>query len=145
MKSYLHGHSTLQFPPINHNGWTHQESLSGGLHSRHHPRTSLVPPTLSSHLGHRSAIASGDNCFQECLHQPCTSFLEAPPGGHFLLTFCHKHQHSWSQFLPWGENAKNSFHQPATRLTPFHCYPAASVSLDSHWRFQPFSLIDLYH
>ncbi|KAL0165649.1 hypothetical protein M9458_037493 [Cirrhinus mrigala] len=39
----------------------------------------------------------------------------------FLLTFCHKHQDTWSRFLPWAEYAQNSLKQQATGLTPFQC------------------------
>ncbi|KAK3533153.1 hypothetical protein QTP70_011267 [Hemibagrus guttatus] len=41
--------------------------------------------------------------------------------GHFLRTFCHDHQESWSQFLGWAEYAQNSLRQPTTGLTPFQC------------------------
>ena len=39
----------------------------------------------------------------------------------YLRTFCHNHQHSWSQFLPWAEYAQNSLRQATTGLTPFQC------------------------
>ncbi|KAI2660339.1 Transposon Tf2-6 polyprotein [Labeo rohita] len=39
----------------------------------------------------------------------------------FLRTFCHKHQDTWNQFLPWAEYAQNSLKQQATGLTPFQC------------------------
>lgn len=100
---------------------------SGGLYSRHTPRTSLARTYLADIILGHPWIIPGNNCFQEFLHLPRTSFLEAPPGGHFLQTFCHKHQHSWSRFLPWGENAKSSFHQPDT-IPVYTWFPAAPVS-----------------
>ncbi|KAL0172961.1 hypothetical protein M9458_033272 [Cirrhinus mrigala] len=39
----------------------------------------------------------------------------------FLRIFCHKHQDTWSRFLPWAEYAQNSLKQQATGLTPFQC------------------------
>src|SRR4029434_4494887 len=39
----------------------------------------------------------------------------------FLRTFCHDHQHSWSQFLAWAGYAQNSLPQATTGLTPFQC------------------------
>ncbi|KAK3506178.1 hypothetical protein QTP70_012512 [Hemibagrus guttatus] len=39
--------------------------------------------------------------------------------GHYLHTFCHGHQDSWSQYLGWAEYAQNSLRQPSTGLTPF--------------------------
>ncbi|KAK3546467.1 hypothetical protein QTP70_026322 [Hemibagrus guttatus] len=41
--------------------------------------------------------------------------------GHFLRTFCHSHQESWSQFLGWVEYAQNLLRQPTTGLTRFQC------------------------
>ncbi len=41
--------------------------------------------------------------------------------GRYLRTYCHKHQDSWSQYLPWGEYAQNSLRQETTGLTPFQC------------------------
>ncbi|KAK3505625.1 hypothetical protein QTP70_004892, partial [Hemibagrus guttatus] len=40
---------------------------------------------------------------------------------HYLRTFCHGHQDSWSQYLGWAEYAQNSLSQPSTGLTPFQC------------------------
>ncbi|KAK3559371.1 hypothetical protein QTP86_012782 [Hemibagrus guttatus] len=40
---------------------------------------------------------------------------------HYLRTFCHGHQDSWSQYLGWAEYAQNSLRQPSTGLTPFQC------------------------
>ncbi|KAL0186689.1 hypothetical protein M9458_018359, partial [Cirrhinus mrigala] len=41
--------------------------------------------------------------------------------GRYLWAYCHKHQDSWSQFLPWAEYAQNSLSQETTGLTPFQC------------------------
>ncbi|KAK3526149.1 hypothetical protein QTP70_016662 [Hemibagrus guttatus] len=41
---------------------------------------------------------------------------------HYLRTFCHGHQDSWSQYLGWAKYAqKISPRQPSTGLTPFQC------------------------
>ncbi|KAK3508000.1 hypothetical protein QTP70_010157 [Hemibagrus guttatus] len=65
-----------------------------------------------------------------CDRQP---IIEVPPSNkwadgkkdqeisHYLRTFCHGHQDSWSQYLGWAEYAQNSLRQPSTGLTPFQC------------------------
>lgn len=40
---------------------------------------------------------------------------------HFLRTYCHTNQHSWSRFLPWAEYAQNSLKQASTGLISFQC------------------------
>ncbi|KAK3542610.1 hypothetical protein QTP86_031312, partial [Hemibagrus guttatus] len=40
---------------------------------------------------------------------------------HYLRTFCHGHQDSWSQYLGWAKYAQNFLRQPSTGLTPFQC------------------------
>ncbi|KAL0146841.1 hypothetical protein M9458_057780 [Cirrhinus mrigala] len=39
----------------------------------------------------------------------------------FLRTFCHKHQDTWSWFLPLAKYAQNALKQQATSLTLFQC------------------------
>ncbi len=41
--------------------------------------------------------------------------------GRYLRAYCHEHQDSWSQYLPWAEYAQNSLRQETTGLTPFQC------------------------
>ncbi len=41
--------------------------------------------------------------------------------GRYLRAYCHEHQESWSQYLPWAEYAQNSLRQETTGLTPFQC------------------------
>ncbi|KAL0152238.1 hypothetical protein M9458_051961 [Cirrhinus mrigala] len=41
--------------------------------------------------------------------------------GQYLPAYCHEHQDTWSQFLPWAEYAQNSLQQDTTGLTPFQC------------------------
>ncbi len=41
--------------------------------------------------------------------------------GRYLRAYCHEHQDSWSQYLPWAEYTQNSLRQETTRLTPFQC------------------------
>ncbi|KAL0147451.1 hypothetical protein M9458_057247 [Cirrhinus mrigala] len=41
--------------------------------------------------------------------------------GHYLRSYCHEDQHSWSRFLPWAKHAQNSLRQDTTGLTPFQC------------------------
>ncbi len=41
--------------------------------------------------------------------------------GRYLRAYCHEHQDSWSQYLPWAEYAQNSLRQEKTGLTPFQC------------------------
>ncbi|KAI2666981.1 Transposon Tf2-6 polyprotein [Labeo rohita] len=37
----------------------------------------------------------------------------------YLRSYCHNHQESWNQYLPWAEYAQNSLRQETTGLTPF--------------------------
>ncbi|KAI2647669.1 Transposon Ty3-G Gag-Pol polyprotein [Labeo rohita] len=39
----------------------------------------------------------------------------------YLRSYCHNHQESWNQYLPWAEYAQNSLRQKTTGLTPFQC------------------------
>ncbi|KAL0165899.1 hypothetical protein M9458_037743, partial [Cirrhinus mrigala] len=39
----------------------------------------------------------------------------------YLRSYCHNHQESWNQYLPWAEYAQNSLRQETTGLTPFQC------------------------
>ncbi|KAL0172449.1 hypothetical protein M9458_032760, partial [Cirrhinus mrigala] len=39
----------------------------------------------------------------------------------YLWAYCHEHQDTWSQFLPWAEYAQISLRQDPTGLTPFQC------------------------
>ncbi|KAL0177903.1 hypothetical protein M9458_026797, partial [Cirrhinus mrigala] len=41
--------------------------------------------------------------------------------GRYLRSYCHSHQESWNQYLPWAEYAQNSLRQETTGLTPFQC------------------------
>ncbi len=41
--------------------------------------------------------------------------------GRYLRAYCHNHQNSWNQYLPWAEYAQNSLRQSTTGLTPFQC------------------------
>ncbi len=41
--------------------------------------------------------------------------------GRYLRAYCHEHQDSWSQYLPWAEYTQNSLRQETTGLTPFQC------------------------
>ncbi len=41
--------------------------------------------------------------------------------GRYLWAYCHNHQNSWNQYLPWAEYAQNSLRQSTTGLTPFQC------------------------
>ncbi len=41
--------------------------------------------------------------------------------GRYLRAYCHEHQETWSQYLPWAEYAQNSLRQETTGLTPFQC------------------------
>ncbi len=41
--------------------------------------------------------------------------------GRYLRAYCHEHQDTWSQYLPWAEYAQNSLRQETTGLTPFQC------------------------
>ncbi|KAL0173798.1 hypothetical protein M9458_029766, partial [Cirrhinus mrigala] len=40
---------------------------------------------------------------------------------HFLRTYCHNQQNTWSRYLFWAEYAQNSLRKPSTQLTPFQC------------------------
>lgn len=41
--------------------------------------------------------------------------------GCYLQAYCHNHQPSWSQYLPWAKYAQNSLRHESTRLILFHC------------------------
>ncbi len=52
--------------------------------------------------------------------------------GRYLRAYCHNHQNSWNQYLPWAEYAQNSLRQSTTGLTPFQCILGFQPPL-FHW------------
>lgn len=57
--------------------------------------------------------------------------------GQYLRTYCHEHQDSWSQYLPWAEYAQNSLRQETTGLTLFQrilCYQSRRAIRSPHGR-----------
>ncbi|XP_042571893.1 uncharacterized protein LOC122135732 [Cyprinus carpio] len=49
--------------------------------------------------------------------------------GHYLRSYCHDDQHSWSHFLPWAKCTQNSLRQDTTGLTTFQCILAFQPQL----------------
>ncbi|KAK3514836.1 hypothetical protein QTP70_033768 [Hemibagrus guttatus] len=63
---------------------------------------------------------------------------------HYLRTFCHSHQNSWSQYLGWAEYAQNSLRQPSTGLTPFQCVLGYQPPLFP-WSGEPSDILAVNH